>query len=171
MTMTTSNQIGLRYLKWPIFRQSSKERPMSNTNGLVNDPEMDWIRLRRPNTKFSRTFSRFNAMKLIENKYKLQDTRTRTRTFSRTFVNKPPKPPHFVMKFKFNAMKLIENEFKLPDTRTLISSKRPIDSTMLMLMSSTLHLVNDINDINSSSFLPEMARPRLRPNSGGGGAP
>ena len=155
MSMMTSSQIGLRYLKRPIFRQSSKKR------------------LRRPNTKFSRTFSRFNAMKLIENKYKLQDTRTRTRTFSRKFVNKPPspKPPHFVLKFKFNAMKLIENEFKLHDTRTLISSKRPIDSTMLMLMSSTLHLVNDINDINCSSFLPEMARPRLRPNSGGGGAP
>ena len=29
---------GLRYLKRPIFCQLSKKRPMSNTNGLVNDP-------------------------------------------------------------------------------------------------------------------------------------
>ena len=29
---------GLRYLKRPIFCQLSKKRPMSSTNGLVNDP-------------------------------------------------------------------------------------------------------------------------------------
>ena len=71
---------------------------------------------------------KFNAMKLmklmilIENefKFKLQDTRTRT--FSRAFVNKP-------FKFKFNAMKLmmlIENEFKfksLTDTAMKLMEK------------------------------------------------
>ena len=46
-----------------------------------------------------------------------------------------------------------------------------VNNTTKSKKSSTLHLVNDINDINCSSFLPEMARPRLRPNSGGGGAP
>ena len=44
---------------------------------------------------------KFNAMKLIENEFKLNDTRTQT----------PPKQPHFdeiVIKFKFNALKLIK---------------------------------------------------------------
>ena len=61
-----------------------------------------------------------------------------------------------LLKFKFlsrnmNTNKPLENELKRP-----ILSTRPKPPPNF----------DDINDINCSSFLPEMARPRLRPNSG-----
>ena len=83
-----------------------------------------------------------------------------------------------MFKFKFltrnanaNANNPLENERfdDINDKNVFISHfvKTKVNNTTKSKKSSTLHLVNDINDINCSSFLPEMARP----NSGGGGAP